>query len=105
MPLIRVLKAATTLCDPGVSVAIFGLASVCRGVGLVVVGCWTSVLFCESPVLLAADGDTVVRGRTVVEEFVFCAKAAEPAVKSITVVSRLLIIIFSSSRALQEVLS
>ena len=78
MPLIRVLNAATTLCDPGVSVAIL-VSPQCAAVSaLVVVGCWTSVLFCESPVLLVVDVDAAVRGRTVVvEEFVFCAKAAE----------------------------
>ena len=95
MPLISALNAATTLCEPGVSVVTtFGLASVCRGAGFMVVGCCTSVAFCESAALVVLAGDAVVRGRTVGEEFEFCAKAAELAVKSMTVMSSLLIIIF-----------
>src|SRR6185369_6603817 len=93
MPLIRVLNAATTLCDPGVSMAILGLVSVRCGVALVVVGCWTSVLFCESPGLLVA-GDTVVRGRTVWEELVFCARAVDPPVKITSAITVNLMIIF-----------
>src|SRR6185295_9401504 len=87
MPFTSVLKAAMTLCEPGVSrPVIFGLTSVRRAAGAVAAGVWTSVLVVWRAGVRVGTGVLVVRGRTVGEEFEFWANAqvAKAKTKRIT---------------------
>src|SRR6266850_1055703 len=77
MPLSRALNASVTVGEVELSVAAtLGFGVVRFGVGGVVAGRCTSVFFCEpADDLFVLVVVVVVRGRTVGEVSVFCAKA------------------------------
>jgi hypothetical protein len=78
--------------------ATLGFGVVCLGVGCVVAGRWTSVFFCESAEDLLVSEVVVVRGLTVGEVLVFCAKAlAADSAKTKTIPGRVLLSIGYSS--------
>ena len=89
MPSSKLLKAATTPAEPGTSAgATRGLASVfCIAAGEVVGGC-VSVLFCGAVGLV--EFVFVVRGRMVVDEFVFWAMVISGRASTSKAVSKVL---------------
>ncbi len=89
MPSSKALKAAATAVEPGVSAAgvVAGLAGVDRGVGFgEAEGSDWAPLVGSVLDRLVLDGVVVVRGRTVVEEFVFWARTVAVDIAEISTV-------------------
>jgi hypothetical protein len=89
MPSSKALNAAATAVEPGVSVAVVGagFAGVERGVGFgEAAGSDCAPLVVSVVERFVLDGVVVVRGRTVVEEFVFWERAVAVDIAEISIV-------------------
>ena len=97
MPLMSALKAPVTVSGAGVApVATLGFTIVARGPGWLAAGFCTSVErgLSVGVARFVFEGVEVVLGLTVVEEFEFCAIAAEVNVATNAIASNSLLVIF-----------
>ena len=89
MPSSKALNAAATAVEPGVSAAVVvaGLAGVERGVGFgeAAGSAWVPLVVSVDD-RFELDGVLVVRGRTVVEEFVFWERTVAVDIAEISIV-------------------